>query len=629
MPLPAATGGQSLTAQVQGSLAALGSIHGLYGYDGQVGCRFAVELTWLALLPGLSLQAASVLAARAAECFATLPGTSKPACVLHPILGLLVDQTPDPHTLTSACRILSDAGLCSNLLTEYDLARIEALWPIVPPIEHLLASGGDERLLLDPKTGLNRYGCAPSPRPNVISFGSCTASSLSAEAFEAAEFARRSLAAAMLRTAPSVALAEASDDIASRLLHYYQVSDLAEAVLAASGTDAALVVTGLLAAEHPGEILTSIVMSPSETGSGVPDAVQGRHFATSAAAGCKVGKGQPIDGLPLGPHLETVALRHDCGAPRTSDDIATDCRAAILAGVAQGRVVLHAIDGSKTGLTAPDRHICRELADAFGSKLDIVVDACQARIEPVLVRWYLLQGFPVLVTGSKFFTAPGFCGAVLFPRARLQRITKHGRLPAGLAPYARLEGSFGSRRCPGLVLRWRAALHEMHAFALVEASEVRRRMVGVEAAVCAALSRDGRLVAAGAPRPQGPSWSGQTSVFTFAVRSAGKWLGPGHLRTLYTALNTDASDFVRSGQRQQAARLCQIGQPVELGSSSRGGLRIAVSAAQIVQGGDQRPALMAVIDKLLLLLDAEGGGDRAITPPDGPDAFRPARLLTG
>ena len=559
---------------------------------------YAAEFAWLSLLPEVSARAAAILAARAAQCLATLPGPHPFGRAALPATDL-AGSLPSAASLAAAWFDLS-GGQDDTGLTPQDLACIEALWPIAVPTACLLASGGDERLALDPVSGLNRYGCAPWPRESVISFGSCTASSLSAGAFAAAEQARRALAAATLAAAPSVALAAASDAIGAALVAYFEVADLAEAVLAASGTDAALVVTGLLAAERPGETLTSIVMSPSETGSGVPDAVQGRHFAAHAAAGCKVGKGQPIEGLAQFPPLATVALRDGAGMPRASSDIAADCHSAVQAGAARGHVVLHAIDGSKTGLTAPDRATCRRLADDFGTRLDIVVDACQARIEPALVRWYLQQGFPVLVTGSKFFTAPGFCGAVLFPRDRLRRIAKHGRLPAGLAPYARLEGGFGSRRCPGLVLRWQAALHEMSAFAQLSAGEIGRRLDGIGQAIINELQGDRRLALVEAPRPEGLGWSDRRSVFTFKVRSAGGWMAPAALRRLYEAMCTDGS----AGLRPSSAQLCQIGQPVELGLPSLGGLRIAVSAAQIASGGDQRTALSSVLSRLGLLLDS-------------------------
>ena len=373
---------------------------------GQVLLRFGLELSWLGGIPGLSWTAAAVLAARTAALFAGLPGVLAEGSFVPPVFAALSEGPPDAASLAEAARHLACAHDRRATLQAADLACIEALWPVALPVECLLASGGDDRLSLDPQSGFNRYGCTPWPRPGVIAFSSCTASSLSPEAFDAAEQARRSLIAESLRTAPSVALSAASDMIASALLAHFGVADLADAVLAASGTDAALVVTGLLAAERPGEMLTSVLMSPSETGSGVPDAVQGRHFASSAAAGCKVGKGQPIDGLPFGPHLVTVALRDATGTPRLQADIAADCAAAIRTGVAHGRVVLHAIDGSKTGMSAPDQPVCSALSATFGDKLDIVVDACQARIEPALVRRVLAAGLPRAGDGLEIFRGP-------------------------------------------------------------------------------------------------------------------------------------------------------------------------------------------------------------------------------
>jgi hypothetical protein len=552
--------------------------------------RFVQERAWLAALPGLE-KAASLLAAHAAGRISLMrPVPRGSDATLAAVFAGLAASRPLRAELDIALDTLEpDAPPAGDPAREAILAAAEALWPLAAPTEYLLASGGDDRLTLDPRTGLNKYGCAPWPRPDVISFGSCTASSLSQGAFDAAESARRALLAASLATAPATALAEASEAIGDAILRHYGVEDLAEAVLAASGTDAALVVTGLLAAEHPGRQSTSILVSPSETGSGVPNAVQGRHFASCSPSGNAVFKGEPIEGLPQGPRLVTIALRDGYGAPRPACAIEADCEAAIRAGVAEGQVVLHAMDGSKTGLTAPDRACCRRLAGLFGDRLDIVIDACQARIEPGMVRWYLAQGFPVLLTGSKFFGAPGFCGAVLFPRARLRRITNAGRLPAGLAAYARLQGGFGSRRCPGLVLRWTAALHEMTRFAQLDPKDVRARLETIGSSIRAALAADDRFALVDAPRPPGMGWSDCRSVFTFTVRDGAHPMPPARLRSLYATLaETDPP--------------CQIGQPVELGTPSLGGLRLAIGAAHVVEGGSQAETLRFVVGRLRRLL---------------------------
>ena len=51
----------------------------------------------------------------------------------------------------------------------------------VTRLAHLMTTGGDARILLDPETGLNRYHSGPYPR-DVIAFASSTANDLSADA---------------------------------------------------------------------------------------------------------------------------------------------------------------------------------------------------------------------------------------------------------------------------------------------------------------------------------------------------------------------------------------------------------------------------------------------------------------
>ncbi len=547
---------------------------------------YEAEFAWLTRHHAIGERVACLLAARTAASHQHVH--MKPAQALrpHPFVQLL-SAAPAPAGLP-AC--LHAAGIAdwARALDVPEAATLARLWPLAACTEALLAGGGDDRLALDPVTRLNRYHCAPWPRPDVISFGSCTASSLSDAAFAAAGAARHHLVGAALSAGTQSALAQASQATEAAILSHYQVADLAGAVLTASGTDAALVVTALLAAEHPHARMTSILVSAAETGSGVPDAVQARHFAGVAPGSTPVAKGACLAGLAQPPGYAALALRDPAGRPYTPAEMEESCAAAIIAALASGRAVLHAIDGSKTGLTAPDKPALMRLRARFGAALDIVVDACQARIEAADLRWYLLQGFAVMVTGSKFFTAPGFCGAVLFPRARLDAITADASLPAGLADYARLDGGFGSRRCAGLLLRWAAALHEMSAFAGLDPAGVAQRLDGCADALRQAVARDPRLSLVSAPRPPTAGWSGRQSVFTFTVQDGQGALGADRLRALYTALQ---------------ASCCQVGQPVLLGDAGLAGLRVAFSAAQL--GGDPpREQVGVVLAGLGALLDA-------------------------
>ena len=589
------------------------------GVTGRAGAlvlvRFGLELACLRIIAGLPHAAATLLAGRAAGMFlAVLPRPAREAALEDPAVPLLrrlAGPLPPIAQLAACWRLLAEAMASEEPAP--DLAALEMvcrLWHLAVPSEALLVAGGDDRLTLDPETGQNRYLCRPYPRPEVIGFSSCTASIISPAAFAAAEAVRQDLIAASCAAPPDDVLASASDQIVAELLVHLDVADIAEAVLAASGTDATLLLTGLLAAERPRQTITTVLMSPSETGSGVPEAVQGRHFAPCTASGQVVEKGGAVEGFPPGLSLVSVALRDGHGAPRAPEAVARDCETAITAAAERGRVVLHAIDGSKTGLAAPGLLALDLLAERFGERLDIVVDACQLRIEPALVRRYLERGWPVLITGSKFFGAPGFCGAVLFPRARLRRIAGGGRLPDGLGAYASLSDGTVSRRCPGLLLRWAAALAHMRDFAGLAPGDVRAAIDHAGAQVRAAMMREPRVQLVPAPRPeglgQGLGWSDRPSVLTFSVHGPGGVLSADALRPIYRALARDMSGELPAGTGEFAAQACLIGQPVVLGEGV-GGLRLAISAAQIVSGEDVRGKLGVVFAKLGALLDAGVG----------------------
>jgi hypothetical protein len=316
---------------------------------GFITLRYGLEFGLFCGIDGISRPAAALLAAHAAGSFlAVQPADVRASVTLTPLVQTCLDLAgalPQEATLRRAWQQLreepsladasdtSDAGLADAPLPQATLAQVMCLWTLAASSESLLAQGGDDRLTLDPVTGLNRYGCAPYPRPDVTAFASCTASSISSRAFLAAEARRRTIIADAAAGSPEAAIDAASRCTARRLLGYFDAGDMAE------------------------------------TGSGVPHAVQGRHFSTVAASGQPVRKASPLDGLPGSPALATVALRDANGNPYASSDVEAACERAIAAAACRGHVVLHAIDGSKTGLSAPDRAACKRLRAMFGSRL--------------------------------------------------------------------------------------------------------------------------------------------------------------------------------------------------------------------------------------------------------------------
>ncbi|MGI3776692.1 MAG: hypothetical protein ACRYGC_05285, partial [Janthinobacterium lividum] len=112
----------------------------------------------------LPAAAAALLAARNAGTLATtgacgLPLDAALPPALWPFEALCCDL-PAPGMVERCALALCGAAP--------DAAAAEAVargWELARAAESLLVQGGDERLALDPATGLNRYGCAPHPRP--------------------------------------------------------------------------------------------------------------------------------------------------------------------------------------------------------------------------------------------------------------------------------------------------------------------------------------------------------------------------------------------------------------------------------------------------------------------------------
>src|SRR6185312_2599659 len=164
----------------------------------------------------------------------------------------------------------------------------------LPPIERLLLEGGDARIALTDGAS-NRYGCTPRPDPDMLAFGSSTASTISSAGFEAASALHRKLFAVMRTEASHVTYAREIDRIRGELGYLCGIDGLPgiEVIFAASGTDLHLIAAQLAAGTDDSDTLV-IMVDGEETGKGVPVAVSGKHFNARTALGASVAEGTPI-----------------------------------------------------------------------------------------------------------------------------------------------------------------------------------------------------------------------------------------------------------------------------------------------------------------------------------------------
>ena len=408
----------------------------------------------------------------------------------------------------------------------------------------LLVSGGDSRLCLDAAEGRNVYFCPPMPCEDLAAFASCTASPISPEGWEAARCMLGWLDAGADPAAAARALGE-------ELAGLLGVDDLAEVLLTASGTDSAALVSALLRAGTPpalrGRPITHVMMAAAETGSGMPGAA--------------------------GERVVHVALRDAAGMPRPSHEIDDDV--AILC-ARHARPVLHLLVGSKTGLEAP----CY-----FPPGVEVVVDACQGRLAPERLRGFLRRGWPVMITGSKFYGGPAFAGALLWPRGRalpvLAKPVPHTLV--GMARGAPIRGG-----ALGPLLRWAAALEEIRLFARRPLTEQLSRVAALSARIERWINDQPLLQPIDSRMPPG-GWP--RSIISFAVR------------------RPDGSLMDMAALRRVQARLVEagvlLGQPVAV-SADFGALRVAIGARTLRDGSTEvklQRLFAALASPLLLAAD--------------------------
>ena len=493
----------------------------------------------------------------------------------------------------------------------------------LPPTEQLLIMGGDARIALDPFSGLNKYGCQQFPDPDLLAFGSSTASVISTTGFAAANRLRHKLLRDIATESHTTVYAREIQRVRSEFLRSCELSDLTglEAVFAASGTDAHLIATQYAGS---GESMPALVVmvEANETGRGVVAALSGRHPDT--VVGSK--NNAVIEGLRIAGssafEVVPVPIRLADGAPRLLADVDAQVESLVNEAVALGRrVLLILVDQSKTGLIAPSPACVSMLHHRLPDSVDVLVDACQFRIAPPTLRTYLQQGFMVALTGSKFVTGPSFSAVLLLPFAAAQQLRQR-KFPQALFLYssrANWPASWDtadvldSETNFGLLLRWEAALEEMQRFreipqaAIINFLQIFAQVIRHRLANDPAFEPLPVLQLDRRPLIEASSWDHLQTIFSFLLYRPETDTGRIPLcreETLivYKQLQVglaENSPFNRTNPSGGIASLrCQFGQPVACGSRNGievSALRICVSARLIIEAASQDGKGAAVV----------------------------------
>ena len=464
-------------------------------------------------------------------------------------------------------------------------------------LDDLLACGGDSRLMLDPISRVNDYGCGVMPSPQTWSFASSTASAISERAYGRAGLAREEL----MRLAIAVGLEEALEtrieEMREELKAHLALAADVDVVFSPSGTDSqvhALFLARLLL----GEGLTTIIVGSDQTGSGTAYSARGRHFNRFTASGVTVRKDTPIAGLSG--DCITLPLADATGVrPRADIDLAV--LQAVESALARGApVLLQIMDASKLGWRAPSGACLDEIARRWPDKVQVVVDACQMRLGRGRLRACLDRGYMVLVSGSKFFGGPAFSGALLVPSPLARSLDGREGNAAGMRDYAnrsdwpkgwRLRSHFESRANLGQWLRWESALEEIGAYYHVPDAYRARALREFRATVENLIALSPQLCSIGSDVSLDDADDEEfcePTIFPFTIEGKGGTFSSHECRALYNALAQDLGDVIgrSASDRDLAVRRCLVGQPVRIersGAAPTAVLRLCAGARVVTE----------------------------------------------
>jgi hypothetical protein len=323
-------------------------------------------------------------------------------------------------------------------------------------LKKILSSGGDERIYIR-EGGTNKYHINPVDNSNLVNRGSCTSGNLNPDTSAHLEdFAINSFK-------ENFELEVQRHAAILKELYGGNGNQEFEVFFAPSGSD--LVYYPLLFGRllHPEKQCQNIITCPEELGSGSQIAAQGKYYSEYNQFGEAVGKSELIGGK-ITPDVYMLPARDENGCIIDNHNKLKQ----VIENDPDTPKIVSLVYGSKSGIE--ENLLIIDETDQ--PSILWAVDLCQFRNKKDLINGLLEKGAILLITGSKFYQSPPFCGALLVPKKLCDRLTKCDPTPARdfnriFTKYdipdclPNLSKQFRSYKNIGLHMRWECALFEM------------------------------------------------------------------------------------------------------------------------------------------------------------------------
>ncbi len=321
---------------------------------------------------------------------------------------------------------------------------------------------------------------------------------------------------------------------------------------------------------HGSRKIINVVTCNGEVGSGTLDGAGGRYFSSvlpveSDMTRAAVSVHGPLPELADNVEVIGIEARSENGTLHVPDD---EIRSIIQRCETEKAImILHTVLGSKTGICEPGRS---------GGDVISVVDACQGRLDLKDIRNHVINTEFALFTGSKFFRAPPFCGAVFVPGAFADLLKaenmKSNHPPSGIKNFltsfdvspelSSLARDLNDEPNLGLYLRWTAGLYEIEQTVEVSYDERVRSEKLWRKLVTAEICNYPNMEIL-------PDSYETDTIISIKIRESldSDWMTKPQLHKIYKLLTWDVSnlDFSTEEQKEFLKLECFVGQPVEIG----------------------------------------------------------------
>ena len=436
---------------------------------------------------------------------------------------------------------------------------------MISKIEKLLQKGCNERTYLNQDKFL-KYGIAIHS-PDLVNRGSCTCSTVTHCNYDSIN---KAMAEYENATNYSDLIRKRSRSI-KRLLN---VPNMEKYMIfyAPSGTDLSYYPGIFIKVLHPGRPILNVITAADEVGGGTGIAAEGIYHGAYNQFDEEVPKGSKISG---GTKIKVHGIDIRDREGKLTSPI-EDLRAIVTNYVDNHAIVVNLTHCSKSGI----EEYLEVMDEPWASQVLWNIDMCQFRFDKQVISDLLSKNAMVMLTGSKFYQSPPFCGAILVPETvygdlldadwskvkMYKSVFSKYDIPAEL----RMKVDFNMQFNPSLHARWQCGIDEMERYDNLDKAAVAEKidlwntkMIGfieqsTEFELMPGLERTCR------------------TIIPFRVKVRGEYLNLDQLKKFHYKLTTQ--DYTEEfGQKH-----IFVGQPVRF-NRNEGFIRLAIGSKNIRQ----------------------------------------------